>query len=473
MEDKNKKKKSSTKKEEVKKELNKVSENIDDKSNKENKKKVKTIDKEEVCEEKEHSVQEENIKEKNKSENSNEIKKGFNNLEVVIIMFITLCFGCLLGSAFTYAFGGKSKIITTVPSELNEFISTYEDIIENYYDEIDEKGLLDAGIKGMLNFLGDKYSVYMDEEQSEDFNQEIEGKYVGIGSEIRRLENGDTIISDPFVGGPAYNAGLQVNDIILKVDGESIEGLTLEEVSNKVKGKAKTEVTITIKRDEEELDIVVTRDEVEITSVTSKVLEVNNQKVGYIDIEIFAENSANQFEKELLKLEAKNIDSLIIDVRDNSGGYLSTVEEIASLFLEKGKTIYQLDTKGIVEEKKDTTKAKRDYPVAVLINEYSASASEILASAIKEAYENGEVIGVNSYGKGTVQKAYNLSSGATVKYTIQKWLTPNGNWINEKGVDPTTVVEQSDAYYENPTDENDDQLQAALKILTNSEETNK
>lgn len=402
-----------------------------------------------------------------------EKQTGFNILEVLIIMFITLCFGGLLGSALTYASGNKHKIVTTVPAELKEFTETYEDITDNYYEDINKDELLGSGIKGMLNFLGDKYSVYMNEEESEDFNQEIEGKYVGIGSEIKHLENGDTIISNPFEDGPAKKAGLQVDDIILKVDGEDITGLNLSEISNKVKGKEGTVVRITVKRGEETLEIPVIRGEVELSSVESQVLTLNDKKIGYIKIDIFAANTGNQFEKELLKLESDGITALIIDVRSNSGGYLSTANEISSLFLEKGKNIYQLDTKGQIEVIKDTTKAKREYPVAVLINQYSASASEILASAIKESYDKGFVVGVNSYGKGTVQKATTLKSGATVKYTIQKWLTPNGNWINEVGVEPTHKVEQNPMYAEDPIEANDTQLQSAKSLVIGEEPSKK
>jgi len=472
MEEKETKKKTSSKKEDKIKKERKVAKGKENKPKED--KKVNNIDKE-IKKDEIKQVKEEKKKLEENVINIelDEKKKGFNSLEVVIIMFITLCFGGLIGSALTYAVSNKEEIITSIPVELNEFVNTYEDIIENYYEEIDHKELLNSGIEGMLDFLGDRYSVYMDEEATKEFDEQVEGKYVGIGSEIQRLEDGSTIISNPFEDGPAAKAGLQKDDVILKVNGESIEGLDLSEISSKVKGKSGTKVTLTIKRGEEELDVVVIRGEVEITSAIGRIIEMNDKKVGLIDIEIFASNTANQFEKELLRLEGEGITSLIIDVRDNSGGYLTTVEEISALLLEKGKNIYKLDTKGIVDVKKDSTKTSRSYPISVLINKYSASASEILASAIKESYSNGEVIGVNSYGKGTVQKAYKLESGATVKYTIQKWLTPDGNWINEKGVEPTKVVEQSEEYYQDPTDEKDTQLQEALKLLTGEKEEKK
>ncbi len=394
---------------------------------------------------------------------------GFNVLEVVIIMFITLCFGGLLGSALTYAVANKNEIITSIPSELKEFVNTYNNIKEEYYEEVDEKKLLDAGIKGMIGYLGDKYSVYMDQETSEEFNEKVEGEYVGIGSEIRRMTDGTTIISNPFENGPAQKAGLQVGDVILKINGVEIGDKTLQQISSEVKGKAGTSVLITVKRGEEELEVTVIRENVEISSVYHKTYLENEKKIGYIRIDIFAANTTKQFEQALLELEKEEIQALAIDVRNNSGGYLSTVKDIASLFLKKGDNIYQLDTKGNIEIIKDNTNASRTYPVAVIINQASASASEILASAIKESYVGGEVVGVHSYGKGTVQKAYDLSSGVTVKYTIQKWLTPNGNWIHETGVTPTKEVTLDSIYYENPVEENDNQLKEAIKLLGEKE----
>lgn len=398
-----------------------------------------------------------------------EKKSGFNVLEVLIIMFITLCFGGILGSALTYATRNQKQIITTVPEELNEFLTVYEDIKTEYYEEVDTSGLLESGIKGLFNFLGDKYSVYMDKEETTSFNEQVEGEYVGIGTEIQRLSTGETIISNPFEGGPAKKSGLQIGDEILKVDGEEIAGKSLEEVSAKVKGKKGTSVVLTIKREDQEMDITVTRENVELTSVTSKIYEENGKKIGYLNISIFAANTTNQFERALLELEKENIDSLAIDVRDNNGGYLSTVQDIASLFLKKGDIIYKLDTKGFIETVKDNTNTSRSYPVAVITNKASASASEILAATIKESYENGEVIGTSTYGKGTVQKAHELSSGATIKYTIQKWLTPNGNWINEVGLTPTKEIKLDEAYYENPIEENDNQLKETIKFLSEKE----
>ena len=392
-----------------------------------------------------------------------EKKVGFNHLEVILIMIITLIIGGFLGG-FVNQFVTKptKQESSTVSDEFQEFLNTYEDIKENYYGEIDEGEMLNAGIKGMIDYLGDKYSVYMDEEETEEFNEQVEGKYVGIGTEIMQLEDGSVVVSNPFEGSPAAKAGLQAGDVIIRVNDTDVTGKTSSEVSNLIKKSADSTVNITVRRDDEEKTFTIERETIEIESVDSSVFDVNDKKVGYIYISIFAANTYQQFEQALEDLEKDGIDSLVIDVRSNSGGYLDCVTEIASLFLGKGKVIYQLDTKGIVEKIYDETKTKRDYPIAVLINSSSASASEILAASLKESY-GAEVVGVNSYGKGTVQRAYQLENGATVKYTIQKWLTPDGNWINEVGVEPTLRVEMNVDYYQNPSDETDNQLQEALK----------
>lgn len=401
-----------------------------------------------------------------------EKKSGFNYAEVIVIMVITLILGGIIGSFLTYIAKGKNTTViknvikkSEIPEEMNEFLNTYNNIINDYYQDVDSKQLLEAGINGMLNYLGDDYSVYMDQQSTKSFNEQVEGKYTGIGVEIVLKENVGVVINRVFENSPAAKSGLKPGDLFVKVEGEDVLTKSPSEVSAMIKDSNKTSVEVTVKRDNEEKSFKLTLKEVEIDSVTTKIFEKNNKKIGYIDVSIFASNTNIQFEKALNKLEKENIDSLIIDVRNNSGGYLSTVTDMASLFLNKSKIIYQLDTKGVVEQVYSNSSANRNYDIVVLVNKNSASASEILAAALQESY-GAKVVGTNSFGKGTVQKAYQLSSGATVKYTIQKWLTPKGNWINEKGVTPDVMVELDDAYYNDPSDDADNQLQKALEELS-------
>lgn len=394
-----------------------------------------------------------------------EKKSGFNYAEVIVIMIITLILGGVIGSFITYIYkDNRTTTSTSVPNELKEFIKTYNDIVSNYYQEIDHDKLLESGIKGMLEYLGDDYSFYMDSEVSKNFNEQVDGKYEGIGVEIMLLNDNTVKISKVFDDTPASKAGLKVDDVLVSVNDESITGLSPSEIASKIKGGDKN-VKIVVTRDGKDIEFLLTLGSVELESVTGKVFEENGKKIGYIELTVFAANTYVQFEKKLAELENNNIDSLIIDVRDNSGGYLSTVTDIASLFMNKSKIIYQLDTKGVVEQIYAKNNDSRNYKISVLINGNSASASEILAAALKESY-GATIVGVNSFGKGTVQKAYQLESGATVKYTIQRWLTPEGNWINGVGISPDIEVQLNEDYYKNPSDSTDNQLQEAIKDLS-------
>lgn len=396
-----------------------------------------------------------------------EKKVGFNFLEVILIMIITLVIGGFLGTVVTRFTVKSTSCIKNevINDQYKEFIDTYNDIKKNYYEEIDEDALLDAGIKGMLDFLGDKYSVYMNKEETEIFNEEVEGRYEGIGVEIIQNEDGTVSIHRVFENSPAKKAGLLVGDVIKKVGDTDVTGKTSAEISDMIKKSKEVSVNVTVLRDNKEISFDLERKSIDIESVQIKTFEKNEKKIGYIQLSVFASNTTEQFKAKLKELEKENIDGLVIDVRSNSGGYLTCVTDIASMFLERGKVIYQLDTKGIVEQIRDESKEKRTYPIAVLVNGGSASASEILAGALHESY-GAYLVGHSTYGKGTVQRAYTLESGATVKYTIQKWLTPEGNWINETGLTPTHPVDLDVKYITNPVDENDNQLQTALEEVS-------
>jgi len=390
-------------------------------------------------------------------------KEGFSYPEMVIIMIIAILFGFLIGNVVSFT--KKETTNSSVPSELKEFVDTYNDIVNNYYDKVNKEELIDAGIKGMINYLDDPYATYFDGTSSTNFNQTLEGNYEGIGIEVT-LDNSKVKITKVFADTPAKKAGLKVGDYITKVNGESVEGKSLSDVVSLIKNAKNKEVEITITRDNQEKAMKVTRTTVDMPYTSSKVYEENGKKIGYLKIEMFSNNITKQVKKELESLKKKNIDKLVIDVRDNPGGYLTQVTEILSLFMTKKDVIYQLQTKNNKEKVYGTSsKATYSYPVVVLINENSASASEILASAFKETY-NAEIVGVNSYGKGTVQKTGDLNNGDTIKYTVQKWLTPKGKWINEKGVTPTKEVKLELKENETLTEDNDNQLKAAIELAS-------
>lgn len=390
-------------------------------------------------------------------------KEGFSYPEMVIIMIIAVLFGFLIGNVVSFT--KKETTNSSVPSELKEFVDTYNDIVNNYYDKVNKEELIDAGIKGMINYLDDPYATYFDGTSSTNFNQTLEGNYEGVGIEVT-LDNNKVKITKVFADTPAKKAGIKVGDYITKVNGESVEGKSLSDVVSLIKTAKNKEVEITITRDNQEKTMKVTRTTVDMPYTSSKVYEENGKKIGYLKIEMFSNNITKQVKKELESLKKKNIDKLVIDVRDNPGGYLTQVTEILSLFMTKKDVIYQLQTKNNKEKVYSaSSKATYSYPVVVLINENSASASEILASAFKETY-NAEIVGVNSYGKGTVQKTGDLNNGDTIKYTVQKWLTPKGNWINEKGVTPTKEVKLELKENEILTEDNDNQLKAAIELAS-------
>lgn len=412
------------------------------------------------------------LKKLNKKNKSNKIlnmlKKDENDTykfkEVLVIMLFSLALGfftCF--SIITIFNGGKSYF--TVSKDLNKFIEAYYTIIDNYYGDLDKEDLVNSAIEGMVGSVGDVYTNYSDSDTTTSFLETVEGTYEGIGCTIAQKQTGEIVIIDMFDDGPSAKAGLMIDDIILKVDDIDAEGKTTTELSDYIKNSKNKNITITVLRGNEEKEINVVRDKVEVPTVTSQVLEKNNKKIGYLNISIFSSVTDRQFNTELQKLQKENIEGLIIDVRGNGGGYLSSVTNILNRILEKDKVIYQLKSKDKVEKKKDTTKECLNIPIAVLTNTGSASASEILASAIKESY-GGYVVGTNTYGKGTVQQTMQLTDGSMIKYTVQNWLTPNGNWVNEVGLEPTDFVELSDEYYNNPTIDNDNQLQTALTLLS-------
>lgn len=389
-------------------------------------------------------------------------KESYSFDEVFSITIFSLLLGVLACfSVLTILNKGKNYFVLS--KELAKFVDAYDAIVNNYYKEVDKDKLVESAINGMVSSIGDAYTSYSDKDVTDNFNEAVNGKYMGIGALIMKSEN-DLVIYKVFEDSPSYKAGLKDGDIILKLDDKDTKDMSVNDIASIVKNDDNKEVKLLVKRGEENLDITIVKDMVELPVVSGKVINHNDKKIGYISLSIFSSVASEQFNKELVKLEKEGISGLVIDVRGNSGGYLTTVTDIASYFLKKGDIIYKLEVNDKVTVRKDKTKESRDYPVAVLIDKNSASASEILASSIKESY-NGYVVGTNSYGKGTVQQTLVLSDGSMIKYTIEKWLTPLGNWINEEGVIPTNYVELSSEYLNNPVFENDNQLNKALELV--------
>ena len=338
-----------------------------------------------------------------------------------------------------------------------ELKKAYDNIINGYVEKVDEAKLIDAAIEGMYNYLGDPYTSYIDQSSTDDLTDRLNGEYTGIGVEITKIEEG-IIVINVFENGPAYNAGIEPGDILVKLNGNDITNSSAADVSNSIKKSNQSSVELSVLRDGITITKTVNIKNVNVPSVSKE----NFNDTGYIKIDTFSNTTYTQFKEALEALDKNNINGLVIDVRNNGGGYLNSAAEIAELFIEKGKNIYGLENKKGKTFYEDNTKTQRNYKIAVLINSSSASASEILASALKESY-GATIIGTTSYGKGTVQETSKLSSGGMVKYTTAYWLTPNGNSVNNVGIKPDIeiILDKTDEYQY----ETDNQLQGALNAV--------
>lgn len=401
-------------------------------------------------------------------------KAIFKFSEVVIIVIITCTFSIFAGISY-----GKTKYSNTVTinslstdskdEELNDFIKEYKNIISNYYDKnkIDEGKLLNVALKSILKELGvdDAYSVYMDDEKYSQMNINLNGSYEGLGiSAYKNEENGYIIISSIFDESPAAKSELKENDQILSIDGKTTSDMTVSEFSQYVLKSDDKTFLLKIKRGEEEFNVKLEKGKIEIDSVTSKIIKRDNKKIGYISMSIFASNTYTQFSSQLSDLEKEGFDALIIDLRGNTGGHLTEVTKIISLFLDKRHVIYQLQKDDNKVKYYSTGNEDKNYPIIFLGNELTASASEVFIISLKENLD-AKLVGMKTYGKGTVQELINLKNGDQYKITTKKWLSPKGNWINDtNGINPDVEIQLDENYISNPIEKNDNQLESAIKV---------
>jgi carboxyl-terminal processing protease len=348
----------------------------------------------------------------------------------------------------------------------------YDLIVNQYVEKVEQTDLVEGAIEGMLATLDDPYTIYMDQETAKQFSETLDSSFEGIGTEIG-MEDNKIIIVAPYKDSPAENAGLKPRDQLLKIDGESVEGLDLNETRLKIRGKKGTTVKLEVKRSgaENPITFTITRDEIPLETVFSSVKEEHGKQIGYIEITMFSENTANDFKTELEQLEKSNIEGLIIDVRGNPGGLLSAVEKIIEQFIPKDMPYLQIAQRnGKTDVLYTELEQKKRYPLAVLIDKGSASASEILAGALQEA-GGYALVGEKTFGKGTVQQAIPMGDGSNIKITLFKWLTPKGNWIHKKGIAPTIEVHQPAYFSVHPlTIEKTLQLDKANEQVKNAQE---
>ncbi|ARK32063.1 Carboxy-terminal processing protease CtpB precursor [Halalkalibacter krulwichiae] len=324
-------------------------------------------------------------------------------------------------------------------------------IQEQYVEEVSEQELYEGAIEGMLRTLDDPYSVYMDQETATQFVESLGSHFEGIGAEVS-MTNGKVTIVAPFRDSPAEKAGLQPNDKIIEIDGESIDGLSLYEAVLQIRGEKGTTVRLTVERAgvNELFEIPVERGLIPIETVRKDVIERDGQTYGLLEITSFSEDTADRFQEKLMELEEQGIDGLLIDVRGNPGGYLNAVEDIGKLIIPGGTPIVQIENReGEKIRYMSNLNETKPYPIIGITDGASASASEILAAALIEG-GGYDVVGEKTFGKGTVQQTIKLGDGSELKLSLFKWLTSGGNDINGEGVKPTVEVRQPDYFYSAP-----------------------
>lgn len=390
-------------------------------------------------------------------------KKGFNLLSVIIVICITsiisgLTTGVIVTNSYKNNLGLTYEDLVNDKS-LNEFLEVYSSIINNYYEDVDTSAMIDSAVDGMLDYLGESYTTYLDKDATEELEERLSGSYRGIGIAVA-----NKVIQSITSGTPAAESGLQVGDIITGVDGVDVTQKSNEELTDLIKETDKDSIKLTVQRGEETLTFDIGLATIPISAVNYQMLENN---VGYLQMEIFSATLDEQVTNALDDLENQGMQKLIIDLRNNTGGYLESAEATASLFLEKGKLIYSLENKDATAEYYDKTDENTSYPIVILINGQSASAAEILAAALKDSY-GAVLVGEKSYGKGKVQQTYNLSDGSMAKYTSARWLRPNGDCIDGVGLMPDYIANLTYTYDDTGKINGtiDTQLNKAIEVIS-------
>ena len=348
-------------------------------------------------------------------------------------------------------------------SEQNiEKMEYFQDLLQTYYyEDISDEELADGVMYGLMETVGDPYTCYYSVEEMKELTEDIEGVFHGIGAYLEMdYDTGYAKISGVIDGTPASQSDIEVGDYIIKVDGVDTYEMTLTDVVAMIRGDAGTQVVLTLNRNGEEREVTVTRQNIETPTVQYELLD---NGIAYITITEFDDVTTAQFAEAKAQMETDNAKGLILDLRGNPGGSLATVVDICEMMLPEGMIVYTEDKYGNRVEYKCDGENEFTLPLVVLIDGGSASASEILAGAIKD-YELGTLVGTTTYGKGIVQKIFSYEDGSAVKITVSKYYTPNGYNIHGVGIEPDVLVEfDSDLYLE---EETDNQLQEAIKIIT-------
>jgi len=395
-----------------------------------------------------------NIKEEKQEEkNTNNIKVKYTIRDILLIMVLAIIFGFVLGSAITKKCAKKSV------KELKEADEIYNDILENHYEELDKKEINSSVISGLIEGLNDKYAYYYnDKDGILNYNETINGYFIGLGIQIRANEDGKISVVSVYDDSPAAKAGIEENDIIVKMNEEEYNINNFYDLTYNIKSsKIGEKVNIEVLRNEESKKIEVELEKVEVESVSYTTREENGKNIGIITINNFANNTYDQFMKVYEEMTNQKVDSLVLDVRNNYEGTLENAAKIASLFLAKDSVIYQ---KG-EEEIKSKDERVITIPAVVLINEATVSTGEMLASSLNENL-NIPLVGTRTYGKGYMQKVIKLSNGRYVQHTTEEWKTSKGASVEEIGIKATHEIS-----CEEEVCEKDVQLEKAIEIASN------
>ena len=394
-------------------------------------------------------------------------EKKNNFYKILMIIVVTALVTFLLSSIAFYNYYLKtdngnikalSKYISISDSTniLEKKIEILKKYLENeYMGELDEENMLQGALKGYVEGLGDDYTEYLTEDDLEDLMTSVNGNYVGIGIYMTQNDNGDIIVLLPIEGSPAEEADIKAEDIILKVNGIECNGLELNEVANLVKGEEGSKVKLEIQRNEEIFEVEVERRTVELKYIESKVLDNN---IGYIQMLSFEEGISDKLKEEIENLKKQNVKSIIIDVRDNGGGLVTEAIAVCEIFVPAGKVIlksYDKDNNETIT--KSTAINTENLEIVLLVNENSASATEIFAAAMKDN-NLATIIGTKTFGKGVMQEVQPLTIGGALKITIEEFKTPNDSKIHKIGVTPDIEVENENLGKDN-------QLNKAIEFL--------
>ncbi len=398
-------------------------------------------------------------------------KSAYKVYKTVMIIIITAFITFLATSAGIYAYiqKGDGKLLLLNTSETQDIeteLSKYRSIIDKHYlGEVNDEDLLEGAIRGYIDGLGDPYTEYISKEEMQEYMEDTLGNYVGIGIYMIKDEKTNRVkVLSPIKNSPAETAGIQPGDLIIAVNGKEYTGDEMTQMSNDIKGEEGTEVILTILRNNESLEIKVKREKIKVNPVESKVLENN---IGYIAFTSFDETTAEDFKSKFEELQKQNIKSLIIDLRNNGGGLVDQAVDIAGYVLDKDSVVlYEVDKNGNEVVEKTTTAPIIDMPIIILTNENTASASEILAGALKD-FGKAKTVGIKTYGKGVIQEILSVKDGSGIKITTSEYQTPNRNKINKIGIEPDEKVELPNDVTSvlNVPEDKDTQLQKAIEML--------